>query len=75
MTARGCTENEFEQIAEFIREACELTKDYKKNSKKLADFKAEVWEQSQKDQRMIDLRNRVIEFSSGLKYFYEDQLN
>lgn len=72
MTARGCTEEDFVEIADFIVETVELTKDLKKPKHKLADFKSLVAEASISDQRFIDLRGRVTDFSRKLPYFYED---
>jgi len=74
MTARGCKEQEFVQIAEFIKEAVDLTCDLKQPKQKLPDFKSQVLSLAETDPRFVDLRNRVTAFSTDLPYFYHDQL-
>jgi glycine hydroxymethyltransferase len=74
MTTRGCKEQEFKEIVDFVHEGIQITKDLSKEGEKLVTFKNRI-KKAKKESNMVSFKNRVNEFSNKLDFnFSEDMI-
>ena len=74
MTTRGCKENEFKKIVEFVHEGIKMTKDLCVEGEKLGAFKKRV-SKALKNKELIEFKKSVNEFSNKLEFnFSEDMI-
>jgi len=70
MTSRGFSEEDFESVVEFFDKGVNIAAEIKKESKtkKLNDFKKYVAEVGQSDERVIQLKKDVTEFTRKFEF-------
>lgn len=70
MTTRGCSQNDFVEIANFLDRAIKLSQTYKQDKQNLAGYKQAVEEALRSDAKIQAFKNEVVAFSSQFGFFY-----
>lgn len=73
MTTRGCMEEEFKQIVDFVHEGIGITKELSREGDKLVAFKKRA-KAALKNQELKDFRKRVNEFSNRLDFNFDEEM-
>ena len=70
MTTRGCSQNDFVEIANFLDRAIKLSQTYKQDKQNLAGYKQAVDEALKSDAKVQEFKKEVEGFSSQFGFFY-----